>query len=76
MSDSRGGDRHKGLPDSYVKIDDGYSQSRRYLIDKLRYNESVADFRSIRSAILNSGEFSVGKRTFQFSQIVIPMDEQ
>lgn len=58
--------QHDSLSTQYRKVDRRYRESNYFLMDQLRYADSVQEFRTIKKAILRSSEFDVGKRAFQF----------
>lgn len=74
MSEQRdhcAGGHNSKLPGSHRKVDKGYQQCKHYLMDQLRYSDSVQDFRSVKQAILRSTQFSIGHRAFQFAKVPV-----
>ncbi len=63
------------LASEYMKVDRRYRESKYFLMDQLRYAESVNDFRSVKQAIMRSTEFNLAKRAFQFAKAAIPVQD-
>ncbi len=62
----------KSLPESYFKVDRRYRDSKYFLVDQLRYaSEPVQEYRSIKQSILQSGEFNLAQRNFQFAEVFL-----
>ena len=69
-------DRSKStLPGSHQKVDKRYRESKHFLMDQLRYADSVQDFRTVKHAILRSTQFSIGQQAFQFARVHVEVNE-
>jgi hypothetical protein len=68
-------DNRNKLPGSHQKVDKRYRESKYFLMDQLRYADSVEDFRTVKQAVLRSTQFSIGGRAFQFAKVHVEVQE-
>lgn len=57
------------LPSHLRKVDKRYRETNYFLMDQLRYSETVEEFRSVKNALTRASGFKVGQRAFQFAAV-------